>query len=89
MLIHPYGEPGCLRLDMFYLDESCSNMGISFLRACVAHSMELPEGIKRLRILAPDQRTRKMAVTLLGDVTYQTRRVHDAQCYMGKPSDGR
>ena len=89
VLIHPDGEPGCLRLDMFYLDENCSNMGISFLRACVAHSMELPDGIKRLRIMAPDQRTRKMAVTLLGDVTYQTRRVHDAQCYMGKPSDGR
>lgn len=81
VLIHSDGEPGCLRLSMFYLDEECSNMGISFLRSCVTHNLELPGGIKRLRILAPDNRTRKMLVTLLGDVTYKTLQIHEARCH--------
>ena len=56
-------------------------MGISFLRTCVAHSMELPEGIKKLRILAASSRTKRMVTTLLGDVADQTEQVHEAHCY--------
>lgn len=84
MLIHPDGEPGCLKVSMFYLDASCAIMGISFLRTCVTHCMEFPEGIKRIRILAASQRMKKLVVTLLGDVTYQTEQVHDAECYRQK-----
>lgn len=85
VLVHREGEPGCLRLSMFYLDERCSNMGISFLRTCLAHSLELPEGIRRLRILTTDRQTRKMVVTLLGDVAYQIEPVHEANCYREQP----
>lgn len=81
VLVHQDGEPGCLRLSMFYLDEEYSNVGISFLRTCVEHNLELPGGIKRLRILAPDSRTRKMLVTLLGDVAYETEQIHEARCH--------
>lgn len=81
VLVHQDGEPGCLRLSMFYLDEEYSNVGISFLRTCVEYNLELPGGIKRLRILAPDSRTRKMLVTLLGDVAYETEQIHEARCH--------
>lgn len=89
VLVHPDGEPGCLRLAMFYLDEQCANMGISFLRTCVAHSMELPEGIKKLRILAASNRTKRMVTTLLGDVADQTEQVHEAHCYREQPASER
>ena len=89
LLIHPDGEPGCLKVSMFYLDEACANMGIAFLRTCVTHCMEFPEGIKRIRILAASQHVKKMVVTLLGEVAYQTEQVHDAQCYREKSMNDR
>ena len=89
LLIHPDGEPGCLRVSMFFLDASCSNLGVAFLRACVERCMEFPEGIKSLRILAASRHTKKMVTTLLGDVTYQKERVHDAQGYRQKPMSDR
>ena len=59
------------------------------MSTCVTHCMEFPEGIKRIRILAASQHVKKMVVTLLGDVTYQTEQVHDAQCYREKSMNDR
>lgn len=88
VLLRNTGETGCYELTMFYLDESCANMGVSFLRACVQRWMELPEGVHRLSILATSARTQKMVSKLLGDAEFQKEQVHEAQLYHEKVLSG-
>ena len=84
VLLRKAGETGCYELTMFYLDESCVAMGVSFLRGCVRHCMELPEGVRRLSILATCARTQKMVSKLLGDAEFQKEQAHEAHLYHEK-----
>ena len=85
VLIRDTEEAGCYELTMFYLDESCANMGISFLRTCVQHCMELPEGVRSIRILAASERTQRMVRKLLGEAAeLQKEQVHEARLYREK-----
>lgn len=88
VLLRNTGTAGCYELTMFYLDASCASMGISFLRACVQHLMEFPEGVQSIRILAASERTKKMVTKLLGEAVVHEEQVHMAQLYREKGGEG-
>lgn len=88
VLLRNTGTEGYYELTMFYLDASCAMLGVPFLRACVQHLMEFPEGVKSIRILAASERTKKMVMKLFGEAAVQEEQVHLAQRYQEKGEKG-